>query len=240
MSYRDRLYAQYSTAVQGVSAAPSPGDMDRWGEPYDAWLRGWLPDDRAAPIVDVACGYGRLLRYFARRGYTNVRGVDISPEQVAIARTIAPDVELGNVVTYLEQHRGEFALVTAMDIVEHFSKDEVLAFLDACHGALRPGGAVIIQTPNADSPWSSTTRYGDFTHEICLNAQVLKTLLGVCGFRDFEAREQGPVPRGPASLVRAALWRLVRAGAILRTVIETGGPGSGILTRVFVARGVRG
>jgi hypothetical protein len=184
MNYRSRIYQQYSSAVQGVVRAPSLAEMDRWGEPYDSYLRGWLPSDLAAPIVDVACGYG-------------------------------------------------------LDIVEHFGKDELLGFLDACHRALRPEGALIIQTPNADSPWGLGVRYGDYTHEVCLNPQVLKAVLSVCGFREFEAREQGPVARGPLSLLRAFLWQGYRVSATFRNLVETGSTGSRVFTRVFVARSLR-
>jgi 2-polyprenyl-3-methyl-5-hydroxy-6-metoxy-1,4-benzoquinol methylase len=240
MDYRARIYQRYSSIVQGVSGTPTLQEMDRWGEPYDFYLRGWLPGDRAAPIADVACGHGRLIQFFSRRGYTNVCGVDVSAEQVAIARTISPQVELGDAMEFLGRNVGRFALITALDIVEHFSKNEVLPFLDACHAALRPGGALIIQTPNADSPWSLGVRYGDFTHEICVGPQVMKALLDVCGFHGFEAREQGPFAHGPLSLLRVLLWRCFRAGMIFRNLVETGSAGSGVHTRVFIARSLRG
>lgn len=239
MHYRARIYQQYSSTVQGISKPPSLQEMDRWGQPYDTYLRGWLPGDPAAPIADIACGYGRLIRYFAKRGYNNVRGVDISQEQVDIARAISPMVELGDAVEFLGRNSGQFAVITALDIVEHLTKNELIDFLDACRGALRPGGALIVQTPNADSPWSYGVRYADFTHEICLTPQVLKTLLDVCGFRDFEAREQGPIVHGVPSLLRAMLWQGYRASAYFRNLVETGSKGSGIFTRVFFARCLR-
>jgi len=239
MNYRNRIYQQYSSNVQGVVEVPSLEEMDRWGQPYDSYLRGWLPSDLGAPIADVACGYGRLIRYFAKRGYTNVRGVDVSTEQVEIARAISPRVEIGGAIEFLGQYSGELSVITALDIVEHFGKDELLGFLDACHRALRPGGALIIQTPNADSPWGLGVRYGDFTHEVCLNPQVLKTLLSICGFLGFEAREQSPVAHGPLSLLRAFLWQGYRASATFRNLVETGSAGSRVFTRVFIARSLR-
>lgn len=240
MNYRSRIYQQYSSAVQGVVEVPSLAEMDRWGAPYDSYLRGWLPSDLAAPILDVACGYGRLLRYFAKRGYTNVCGVDVSREQVDIARTISPTVELGEVTEFLGRNHSQFSVITALDIVEHFGKDELLGFLDACHCALRPGGSLIVQTPNADSPWGLGVRYGDFTHEVCLSPQVLQSVLRVCGFRGFEAREQGPVARGPLSLLRAFLWQGYRVSASFRNLVETGSTGNRVFTRVFIARSLRG
>lgn len=239
MHYRTRIYQQYSSAVQGILKSPSLQEMDHWGQPYDTYLRGWLPVDLTAPIADVACGYGRLIRYFAKRGYTNVRGVDISPDQVAIAQTISPTIELGDAVEFLGRNSGQFAVITALDIVEHLTKNELIDFLDACLAALRPGGALIVQTPNADSPSGYSVRYADFTHEICLSPQVLKTVLDVCGFRDFEAREQRPIAHGVPSLLRAMLWQGYRASAYFRNLVETGSKGSGIFTRVFLSRCLR-
>jgi 2-polyprenyl-3-methyl-5-hydroxy-6-metoxy-1,4-benzoquinol methylase len=239
LKYRERIYRKYSTNVQRISAVPGDSEIDRWGLPYDSYFRGWLPEDKKAPIADIGCGFGRLLRFFTKRGYVNVRGVDISPEQVELARRIISSVELGDVIEFLRNHENEFALITALDIVEHFTKAEVLTFLDACRAALRPGGALILQTPNADSPWSFAIRYGDFTHEICYGPQVLRTLVEIGGFGHFEAREEGPVPHGFVSLVRAALWRFLRAGVMFRNMVETGSAGSGIYTRVFIARCLR-
>lgn len=239
MDYRSRIYERYSSIVQGVSAAPILEEVDRWGDAYDTYMRGWLPDKMDAPIVDVACGYGRLLRFFAKRGYTNVLGVDISQEQVDIARKVHPNVQQGGVIEFLEQNRNSFALVTAFDIIEHLHKDEALRFLDACHGALQPGGRLIIQTPNADTPWGLGIRYGDFTHEIGFNPHSLGWLMRLCRFGSFEAREQGPVPHGATSTVRFLLWKLMRLKMMIWNMVETGGKGSGVFTRVFIARGLR-
>src|ERR1700690_659879 len=120
MDYRARIFQRYSSAVQGVSSPPSLEEMDRWGQAYDFFLRGWLPDDPGAPIADIACGYGRLIRFFSKRGYTNVCGVDVSREQVEIAQTISPRIALGDAVEFLGRNVGQFALITAIDIVEHF------------------------------------------------------------------------------------------------------------------------
>lgn len=239
MTYRSRIYAKYASVAQGAELAPGLAEIDRWGTAYDAYLRGWLPSAVDAPIVDVACGYGRLLRFFTERGYTNVTGVDVSPEQVAIARRVHANVLQGDVIEFLEGRPGAFALITAFDVLEHLDKDEALRFLDACQGALQPGGHLVVQTPNADSPWGLSVRYGDFTHETCFTPSSLAWLLRLCGFQDVEPREQGPVPRGIASSVRWLLWQLLRLSMLARNLVETGSRGSGILTRVFIVRARR-
>ena len=152
-----------------------------------------------------------------------------------------PDVREQNVLEFLEANRGAFDLITGLDIVEHFSKPEVLRFLDGCFSALKPGGRLILQTPNADSPWGTVHRYNDFTHEVCFNPNALNRLLALAGFTRIEARETGPVAFGYSlkSSVRFMIWQTIRAGLKLWNLAETGGAGSGVFTRVFLISAIK-
>jgi SAM-dependent methyltransferase len=200
-----------------------------------------MPEDKNAEIVDLACGGGKLLFFFKRHNYMNFKGVDISPEQVTIARQVSQYVFETNVLDYLTSHPGTFDLITGLDIIEHFDKDEVFRFLDRCFAALKPGGRIILQTPNAESPWVMATRFGDITHEVCFTPDVLSRLLIMSGFSNVEKREQGPVPLGYSikSTIRFVLWRVIRRLLIVWNLAETGGSGSGVFTRVFLVTGIR-
>jgi cyclopropane fatty-acyl-phospholipid synthase-like methyltransferase len=156
-------------------------------------LRGWLPQSKDAAIVDVACGGGKLLHFFKERGYSNVQGVDLSPEQVQISRQM---VHQRNAIDFLEKSPATFDLITLPDVIEHLHKPEVLRFLDAALVALKPGGRLVLQTPNADSPWGTMHRYNNFAHEVCFNPNALSRLMSLTGFRDIELREAEPVPWG--------------------------------------------
>lgn len=172
-------------------------------------------------------------------GYTNIAGVDVSAEQVAIARQVMPRVVLGDVFDFLEQQPESFDFISALDLIEHLGKEEVFRFLDGCHAALRPKGRLVLQTPNADSCFVGSVRYGDFTHETCFSPHALGWLLELCHFHKIEARECGPAPTGPITAVRWLLWPALRAGLQLWNVVETGSRGSGVYTRVFVLSGVK-
>jgi 2-polyprenyl-3-methyl-5-hydroxy-6-metoxy-1,4-benzoquinol methylase len=76
----------------------------------------------------------------------------VSPEQVQISRQVVPMVHEEDAIDFLEQNRAYFDLITGRDIIEHLQKPEVLHFLDAVLLALKPGGRLVLQTPNADSP----------------------------------------------------------------------------------------
>jgi len=238
-NYRARIYERYATNFQD---APEGFDAEAawiWGRAYKYYLRDWLPENKDSCILDVGCGGGKLLYFFSRVGFENVTGVDISPEQVQLAKQVTHDVRMANVLDYLEANPERFDLITGLDIVEHFHKLEVLRFLDNSFAALKPGGRLILQTPNADSPWGMAIRYGDFTHEVSFNSNALARLLNLSGFTDIKAREQGPVPLGHtiASTIRYLIWQSIRMCMKVWNLAEIGSAGSGVFTRVFLISG---
>ena len=239
--YRARIYTRYATNFQDAPTDFDPKSAWRWGRAYRHYLRGWLPESEKAIVLDVACGGGKLLYFFKRLGYSNIGGVDISPEQVGLSRQVTPNVKEANVLDFLSSRKGTFDLIAGLDIVEHFHKPEVLDFLDACYAGLKTGGRLVLQTPNADSPWGTVHRYNDFTHEVGFNANALTRLMSLVGFRNIDAREIGPVPFGHSFLStgRYVIWQAIRAGLKLWNLAETGDAGSGVLTRVFLISGVK-
>ncbi len=239
IDYRKRLYEKYASKSEDSLKEQTLAEVDRWTRPYKKYLKGWLPEDKQAVILDIGCGRGRLLRFLSEQGYTHVTGLDVSPEQVRRAQKLHPDVIQADALEYLNENKGRFDCIIAIDIIEHFRKDEVMGFLDVCHQALRPEGRLIIQTPNANSPWGLPVRYGDFTHEICFSPKSLSWLLRECGFVQIRMRELGPVPCGVLSSVRCVAWKFVRLVLAMYDMIETGSYGSGIFTRVFIASGIR-
>jgi 2-polyprenyl-3-methyl-5-hydroxy-6-metoxy-1,4-benzoquinol methylase len=239
--YRTRVYKEYATQFQDAKEDFDQAGSRRWGKAYDYYLRSWLPEDKAAAIVDLACGGGKLLHFLKDRGYHRLQGVDISQEQVRLARQVIPDVKESDILDFLVEHRDHFDVILGLDIIEHFQKDEVLRFLDGCCSALKLNGRLILQTPNGCTPWGGAIRYGDFTHEVCFTPNALTRLMQLCGFRDIEVREQGPIPWGYSAMstARFAVWQAIRLGLKFWNVAETGNPGGGIFSRVFLASGCR-
>lgn len=236
MAYRERIYEHYTTTMQSFGRNFDRAQARTWARPYEHYLRGWLPDNEDAAVLDAGCGGGLFLQFLVDRGYKSVEGVDLSPDQVARSRQVisADRVHHADVVTFLESHQSHYDLVVGLDIVEHFYKDELIRFLDALFGAVRPGGRVVLQTPNACSPWGCEHRYNDLTHEIGFNVNSLRRLLRLSGFEHVEAREAGPVAHGIRSAVRACLWQIIRCGLLAWNYIETGCRGDGVFTRVML------
>ena len=239
--YRQRIYEKYASCHQSNSLTFDPVRARKWGLSFRQYLRGWLPESKQAQIVDLACGDGKLLFLFKELGYSNVTGVDLSPEQVQIAKQVNDTVEQRGVLDFLREHPAQFDLITALDLIEHLTKDEVLELLDGCREALKPGGRLVLQTPNAESPWGLQVRYGDFTHEVCFTPNVLCRLLELCGLVNPQPRELGPVALGYSFTcsVRHVFWRILRNFVRIYNIIETGSVGSGVMTRVFIVSAQR-
>jgi SAM-dependent methyltransferase len=125
------------------------------------------------------------------------------------------------------------------DVIEHLSKPEILALLEAISNALRPGGVFIAHCPNGNSPFALTVFAGDFTHETLLNEASARHLCKISGLENFAAAEHLGASASMAGLIRAGAWHLVRAG--IRTInrLETGSPGSNVLTRNFAFKAAK-
>jgi cyclopropane fatty-acyl-phospholipid synthase-like methyltransferase len=187
-------------------------------------IRRHFPENRETAILDLGCGAGAM-EYFARRhGYHNIVGIDRSPEQVAAARSLGlTGVREGDLVEVLQSLESESqGLVIAFDILEHFRKDEGMAFMDQVNRVLLPGGKVIIHTPNGASPFGGRVGYGDFTHETMYTRDSLGQLLTACGFSRVECYEEQPVVHGIVSGGRWLMWRLLRGVWRFYLAVECG------------------
>ncbi len=238
--YRKRIYEKY-VSVQTQA-------QDNWNvEAYRLWangtarrVKGWLPNDKNAYFLDLASGPGNFLFFLQEAGYVNLTGIDISPEQVEQAKRICPqaNILLGNLREFLKNHSNQFDVISGLDIIEHFQKDEILDLLKDIHRALKPNGILILQTPNAASPFFGSVGYGDFTHEWFFTPNILRRMLTMMDFENFEARESGAYPQGFIRTIRYILWRVLAFSFKMFDMIETGGA-TGIYTRVFIARAIR-
>lgn len=132
--YRRRFYESYVSRHLASSQTLSLEAFERQRVACRVHFGSLLPKDRGARIVDLGCGSGCFLYSLEKEGYENARGVDTSPEQVKLAVSLGlKNVHRADLVEFLEKHPGEFDAVTAIDVVEHFSKEEALLLLDSIH-----------------------------------------------------------------------------------------------------------
>ncbi len=97
-------------------------------------------------VLDVGCGKGQFLAAALQRGWA-VWGTELSAEAL---RSLPQHLGRRAVVARLEGapfEPGSFDAMTTFDVIEHVRHP--VDFLHRAHDLLRPGGVLLITTPNA-------------------------------------------------------------------------------------------
>jgi 2-polyprenyl-3-methyl-5-hydroxy-6-metoxy-1,4-benzoquinol methylase len=213
---RERLYESYRTDFKAHGANHDPA---RFAVATEAHYGGWLDSaDRDAPVLELGCGEGHLVRELQRRGFRQVEGVDIAPEQVAAARERGLPVREQDAFEALEEPR-TYGLVVAIDLIEHLELEDMLRLLALTRERLAPRGGLLLTTANGQGLFPGQVIYGDLTHRTILNPGSLAHALRVAGFSDIDIREVGPPPD---RRLRQWAWRTVRLAATGIRLAETG------------------
>ena len=106
----------------------------------------YLPSKHGGLLLEVGFGNGQTLLNLAARGW-QVEGVDFDPVAVQNARAKGLSVHLGELV---EQHYPDehFEAVIMSHVIEHVH--DPVRLLRECHRILKPGGRLVVITPNID------------------------------------------------------------------------------------------
>lgn len=101
----------------------------------------WVGEGR---LLDVGCATGRFLQRMKAIGW-RVSGIELDPEAAATAKTVTPDIVIGDPSTVTLPAHG-FDLITAFHVIEHLP--DPLGALRNMLGWLAPGGLMIVEVPN--------------------------------------------------------------------------------------------
>jgi SAM-dependent methyltransferase len=183
-----------------------------------------LPIERRARILDLGCGYGEFLYFLQCHGYRNASGVDLSDWQLEIGRSLGvSNLQRGDAANVLAESPGQFDFISAIDVLEHIPKNEIVALLEGIYLALRPGGRFVCQVPNL-AAFYSPLFYMDFSHETPFTAPSLKQALQLAGFQAIRVLPMGPVVHGLKSAIRSFLWKGITACLRFVQTVEGGLP----------------
>lgn len=132
---------------------------------YEPFLTPLALQPGEAVGLDLGCGRGEWLEILSDAGLS-ARGVDLDEGMLTVARNRGLAVEKMDAVTALRATpNGTLAVVSAFHLIEHLSFDMVLEILAEARRALRPGGIIILETPNPENPLVSLVNFHlDPTH----------------------------------------------------------------------------
>jgi len=104
-------------------------------------------------LLDIGCATGELIFHMKKLGYT-VAGCDVSAEAVRIAIDNGLDAKVGDIET-LQYQAESFDIINMGDVLEHVSSPHDT--LRTAFSLLKPGGAIVIATPNSNSSFALST-----------------------------------------------------------------------------------
>ena len=146
-----------------------------------------------ARVVDLGSGRGEWLALLRDAGVP-ASGVDANPAFVEAGRARGLDLVHGDAVAHLEGLPPDSVdLVTAFHLIEHLDVETLLALLAAARHALRPGGCVLLETPNPSNlRMAACDFYNDPTHRSPLPPALAEYLVAAAGFDGIEVRPLHP------------------------------------------------
>ena len=167
--------------------------------------------DRAEPaggslgsVLDVGCGIGNFVAFAGRLGLRAI-GSDVSPRAVEEARSQGLDVVLADDLDVAVPD-GSMDAMTLWDVIEHVQ--DPAAFLARLVPKVRPGGVLLLETPDGEFPVRSmllrlnrwTRGKIDLTgpmyyweHKIYFSEKGLRALLRRCGAEVVHVERQTSV-----------------------------------------------
>jgi SAM-dependent methyltransferase len=150
---------------------------------YVPFLRALREQDHAPALVDLGCGRGEWLALARAEGW-RVQGVDLDEAMLADCRAAGLDVQQRDALAHLRTlGDASAAVVSGFHVAEHLPFDTLRALIGETLRALRPGGLLILETPNPENlVVGSSAFHMDPTHVRPLPPALLSFLAEFAGF----------------------------------------------------------
>jgi len=181
-----RYYADYSYHVKRRQPRRSRGLLDglhrKLTQVLMAPLDRYVPLDRGKSVLDVGCARGDYLKRLQQMGFTELMGLEPSPEAVSNRCDASIPICCSSFDNFKTERR--FDVITLNQVFEHFPNPlEALAQL---RELLRPDGLLVMSFPNHRS--AARVLFGEFwpgydapRHYFCFSPKTVRMLGSRCG-----------------------------------------------------------
>ncbi|HAJ35005.1 MAG TPA: hypothetical protein DCL15_04870 [Chloroflexi bacterium] len=141
-------------------------------------------------IVDLGCGLGGFVKLLRDHGF-DAYGVDADPQCVADAGALGIPIVESDVISHLRSLTpGSLDAVFSAHLVEHLPYEVVMELIELAFRALRPGGRLLLVTPNPRALVSHLELYTmHFGHVAMYHPNLLAFFMQYSGFVNVDFGE---------------------------------------------------
>jgi SAM-dependent methyltransferase len=184
---KDYFWNEYLPTIGAPGGKFEDEWLDRWHAPMLQVIGERARGGRR--LLEVGTGAGLFLKAASRAGW-DASGVELSSEGVAFARDrLGLDVRQER-AEQMSFAPGTFDVAVMFDVIEHLFDPR--AVLTAIHRALKPGGMLVVTTPNFDAlsrfvlgkDWAVLS---PLEHMYYYTERTLAAMLEGCGFARSES-----------------------------------------------------
>lgn len=169
--------------------------------------------DPSMSVLEIGCGTGIFLRYLKKRGFTDVTGLDSDAGLAPVLDDLDGfAIHLTDGASFLAGcPDNRYDRVALFDVAEHLTPAQLRDLMGAIRRVLKPGGRVVLRSPNCASPWGLKMQFDTFDHITPITANRLRELAIATDFRFVTAL--GGATHGGAlrKLAEKGLHRLLSA-----------------------------
>jgi 2-polyprenyl-3-methyl-5-hydroxy-6-metoxy-1,4-benzoquinol methylase len=153
-------------------------------------------------VLDVGCGSGVLAHRLAVQCGSKVIGIDSNPSAIKFAREQYFHANLTfqfGRVDEIDFPPNSFDRIAFLEVIEHVYEGQARAILKIFRRLLRPGGRLVISTPNLRSLWPIiewtldriplTAKMKEEQHVTGYHSSSLAGLIATAGFKLVESRQ---------------------------------------------------
>ncbi|MEY2500108.1 MAG: hypothetical protein QOI07_442, partial [Verrucomicrobiota bacterium] len=186
----DSFYLAFENKFRG-----SRQDIKQRVKVYLPFVKDAKAGKRGRPVIDLGCGRGEWLELLRDEKLVG-QGIDLNEFMVAECTERKLSVGKADALEHLGGLRaGTAGGITAFHVIEHLPFPSLLRLCAECLRVLRPGGILILETPNPDNLQVGANRfYTDPTHLHPLPHQLTQFILAAAGFRRVDVLPLHPDP----------------------------------------------
>ena len=186
----DSLYAAFEDVFRGTR-----DEIKARQSVYLPLLKEHGIGTQSMAVLDLGCGRGEWLEVLREESLES-RGVDNNEEMVNRCKSLGLSVIKDDALSYVHAlPEASVGAVTSFHMIEHMTFDAIMALVDGCLRVLKPGGLIILETPNpANILVGAHTFHLDPTHLKPVPSPMLRFFVEARGFCDVHVLELHPYP----------------------------------------------